>query len=264
VVPSGNPIRAWPTPHAADSQIMESSKSRFLVPLAVFAATLAVGCSHPHGSISEQSAEPGVSAQTKNSQPSTAPLLTYSIIKDESEDSRLHSLVRLHLLVKGKITRQGLSNLLQKAYKERRLGPFKYHPDDPDIFLFAYTDKKKADSGMGLWIAILSSDAGAEPKLNYTEGELATVGNPPETKFGLTEARRKQLIWDVTACQDKAQSDAEKRFPNDVMKQADWSTSHDESCIDRMCKRYRVTRDNYYKIVVEANQKNWPLPPNKR
>jgi hypothetical protein len=226
--------------------------------IAIGAVVIGCGCS----------GSPASDRSTLDSQKTHVPSITkppaseisYVVRKDEGEDTPIHSLVRLQLVVSGKVTRENLDSMLRQIYNEKKSGPFKYHPNDPDIALYAYTDNARADSGMGLWIAMLMSSKGDEPEVSFKDGELKSLGKPPTKRFGLTEEQRKKLIWDVTAEQDKNARKAQALYPSDILKQADWQNKRDEQTTAKFRKRNHLSRDQYSSIMVEAVEKNWPLP----
>lgn len=191
----------------------------------------------------------------------------YHVVKDESEDTPIHSLVRMHIVLDTSPTHANLTELLNWIYDQKKKGPFKYHPNDPDILIFAYTDEKRAAAGTGLWAAKLDSDSGKEPVIQVDDDFLARLNraskpsHAEEKIFGLNQAQRQQLVYDVESCQDKAMKDAERRYPNDIDKQAAYNNRLNESCIYKFRRKYHVSEDHYYKIVAEGIRNKWPDPP---
>jgi len=190
------------------------------------------------------------------------PLLKYTVYKDESEDNPIHSLVRLHIVVSGILDRENLTALLRAIYDEKRKGPFKYHPDDPDFSIFAYNDQQRAASMNGNWVAMLDGGHGnSEPKITVADELLASLSQKPEKRFGLTEEQRQKLMYEVEGCQDANDAAARRRYANNLDKQAEVSNQGDEDCATKIRKRYHVSASNYSKIATEAIEKKWPGPP---
>jgi len=76
----------------------------------------------------------------------SASLPAHRILDEKVYDAPIKTQVTLRLLVSGRITDAGLRNLLSKLYSEvhNRRG-FKYHSNPTHIFIYAYTDKERAN-----------------------------------------------------------------------------------------------------------------------
>ena len=144
----------------------------------------------------------------------SVPLPAYVILDEEVYDAPIKTQVTLRLLVSGHITDDGLRNLLSKLYSEvhNRRG-FKYHSNPTHIFIYAYTDKERAESGIQ-WIAMLSKvGEGDKPKISVKDSQIKGLLAKPEIKFGLSENQRKQIWKEIIMAEDRASQEAEARYP---------------------------------------------------
>ena len=208
--------------------------------LLISGVALTIGCSSSTG---DQSPVQGVpsAAVSLNSSP-----LDYTIIKDESEDNAIHSLVRLHILATGHLTKESLTDLLKQIYEEKRKGPFTYHPDEPDFSIFVYPDQDRTESESGSWIAMLDSNQGSEPKITVDEKLLEYLADGPKSRFGISQNQRERFYWNIVACQDKLPDDA--------------GGDAQEGCKYKERRKYRLSQDQVDKIVVEGSVYKWPIP----
>ena len=174
--------------------------------------------------------------------PSTAPataILPYKIVKDEGEDTPIHSLVKEHILVSPPVDKQSLTDTLKAIFEMKKAGPFTYHPEDPDIALYVYDDVGKLNAGQGAWVAMLMSRKGGNPKIDFKDTIIGLSGTPQTTRFGLSEAARKGLVKEVADCEDKGRNA--------------------EYCEPLVGKKYGISRANVKAINLEAAEKGWPF-----
>jgi hypothetical protein len=119
------------------------------------------------------------------------------------------------------------------------------------------------------WLPALASAPAPEPPLR------PTLPVHDDTRFGLTEAHRRDVYQDLLGAEDHAQLDADRRYPppeanassdrwqrysetrEQFRKQAD---EEDKRAI---AKRYGLTADQLIAISAEGVQQNWPRPPRR-
>lgn len=93
-----------------------------------------------------------------------------------------------------------------------------------------------------------------------------------ETLFGLSEAKRKEIFEELVKCEDEGDRKAMRYyFPGcescpefivtDVNKYADKSTTLINDCKQKVRNEYNITEDVALKILVEALEERWPMPP---
>lgn len=141
----------------------------------------------------------------------------YSVLNENVYDIPLKTQVELNILVSGEISETGLKALLNKLYSSTKAKKgFKYHNSPTNIYIYAFTSKERAESGMGQWIAMLQKSYGdVSPKISINERQIAQLGAEPEEKFGLSEATRKQIWSEIVKAEDRATKEAEERYPLD-------------------------------------------------
>jgi len=118
---------------------------------------------------------------------------------------------------------------------------------------------------------------------------LAPIGQPPaaeprppqtpaarvDTRFGLTEAQRRDVYQDLTRAEDHAQIEADRRYPplDTLAPDARWQEraemrehfrkQADEEDRKAVAKRYELTREQLQAISAEGIEKSWPRPPRR-
>jgi len=201
----------------------------------------------------------------------------YSILDEELYDAPVKTQVVLNLLVSGEISELGLNTLLNQLYSSISVrGGFKYHDSPTNIYIYAYTSKERAESGMGLWIAMLQKNYDdVKPTISINERQIAQLNAEPEQKFGLSEAERQQIWNEIIEAEDKASQEALQEFPDldpldpnysqelfmeQLEKQIELQRTLDEKYRDELADKYGVTLDQLDEIIVEGLTKDWPLP----
>ena len=141
-------------------------------------------------------------------------ILTYQVLKDDVYDSGLKAQVSLKLLLMGEITEAGVRNLLERTYQQtdKRTG-FKFYSKPTHIFIYAYSDLERAESGFQ-WVGMLSKlGKGATPKISINSKLIVQLKEKPVERLGLSEAKRKEIWKELVRAEDRARSQAERQFP---------------------------------------------------
>lgn len=189
-------------------------------------------------------------------------LPSYGILNEDIYDAPIKTQVTLSILVSGKISEEGLKVLLGKLYSsiKARKG-FKYHKHPTNIYIYAYTSKERFQSEMGLWIAMLDkSYDDAEPNIRVKRTQLDQLGKEPEQKFGLSEAKRKKIYWELDEAGWRAEREGQKKYPSDLNKQGRLCKTLKEKYKAPIRKKYNITKDQAFEIRVEGLVKDWPVP----
>lgn len=166
--------------------------------------------------------------------------------------------------------------------------------DIDELMLWLYSDKELAN-GMHMYdVARATWAPGGE--LGNVTPEIAKANNrsnykleiqiaenleqylkqraKSEDKFNLTEVKRRQIFKAIVAAEDKAQAEADKKYP--VSGRSTWSLSKSElrSQIDKnidlmrhleeqykkdLSKKYNLTKEKLKKISIEGVSERWPL-----
>lgn len=186
----------------------------------------------------------------------------YRVLDEDVYDSPIKAQIELNMLISGEISEAGLRTLLKKlySYAKAKRG-FKYHRSPTNIYIYAFTSKEKAESGMGQWIAMLQMSHGdIRPRISINKRQIAQLGAKPEEKFGLSEGKRKQIFYELVIAGDNATELAIRKHPNDIMKQIDYENKIREANEQKVREKYNITKQQMYKIKGEGATKNWPFP----
>lgn len=187
----------------------------------------------------------------------------YSVLDEDVYDAPIKAQVELNILVSGEISESGLRALLNELYTSTKAKKgFKYHGSPTNIYIYAFTSKERFESGMGQWIAMLQQSPGdAKPRIDIKKRQIDQLGAKPETKFGLSEAKRKQIFYELVKAGDDATKLAIQKYPNDIMKQIDYENKTWEANEEKVRRKYKITEQQIDKIKVEgAIIKDWPMP----
>lgn len=178
------------------------------VTVCVLLSLLSAGCSDEQN---EQAAQHSYELSVNGS----VKLPGYKVLDRKVYDVPIKTQVQLDLLVSGNLTPAGLRNLLAKLFLETdKQGGFRCHFKPTHVFIYAYSDEERAESGSGGWVAMLSKvGEGAKPKITVNEKLLAVLKEKPVERLGLSEARRKAVWTELVRAEDRAWGEAEKKHP---------------------------------------------------
>lgn len=186
----------------------------------------------------------------------------YSVLNEELYDAPVKTQVTLNVLVSGKISEPGLRALLNQLYssvKARR--GFKYHDSPTNIYIYAFTSKERAGSGMGQWIAMLRKSYGdVKPTISINERQIAQLGAKPEEQFGLSEEKRKEIWKELVLIEDRAMEEALEQYPEEFEKQVEMERRLIDEYQNKLAEKYELTREQLQEISVEGVEKDWPFP----
>jgi len=200
--------------------------------------------------------------------------LTYQVWKEETHDTPLHTYVRMEIVVSGNITREGLDALLRRLFRQiRERKDFEYH-DQPGVQIGAYTSAGRAESGAGLWIALLDADStDTYPEVSFSESQLDLLRQAPETRLGFTEEQRMAIFYEIVKAEDRSWKEAMQRYPDlgpgssseefrrQLLEQADEQDRLLEIYEKRLASKYNLSREQLDEIGYEGANKSWPMPP---
>jgi len=201
-------------------------------------------------------------------------VLKYSIHKENIYDAPIKTQVTLDVIIEDKeLNVQKIKDLLNHLYdKTIKRSGFKYHNNPTNIYIYVYTSKEKAESGMGQWVGMISkSYDDNKPKINIKEKQVNTLTEEPNNRWGLTQEQRKE-IWDkIIRLEDKAQKEADKKYPldkpgitqDDVRKNTDLMRELKKKYENELAKECGVKRTVIDSIGLEGLKKNWAFPKYK-
>lgn len=184
------------------------------------------------------------------------------ILKEDVVDSPIKTQVTLEALVTGEISAPGLKILLDQLYSSTKAKKgFKYHDSPTSIYIYAYTSKERAESGMGQWIAMLQkADAETSPTISINERQIAQLGAEPEERFGLSEEKRKEIWKELILIEDRAMEEALKRYPKELEKQIEMERRLIDEHKNRLAEENGLTQEEIKRISIEGLEKDWPFP----
>lgn len=139
----------------------------------------------------------------------------YEVFDRKVYDTPIKTQVQIDLLVTENLTPKALRNLLAKVFLETdKQRGFKYHPTPTHVFIYAYPDKERAESGSGGWAAMLSKvGKHGHPDVDVNDRLLAALKEKPVEKFGLSEAKRREVWTQLVRAEDRAMKEAEAKYP---------------------------------------------------
>jgi len=89
----------------------------------------------------------------------------------------------------------------------------------------------------------------------------------------IPETTRRQIAWEIATAEDRAQREAEERYPTSLQGNVDESQADanvkpngdlanilTDRYHNRIKRRYHLTDKQFTDIIGEAVQKNWPTP----
>jgi hypothetical protein len=141
----------------------------------------------------------------------------YTILGEDVYDAPIKTQVTLNVLVSGEMSEPALAVLLNQLYSSTRARRgFKYHDSPTNIYIYAFTSKERAESGMGQWIAMLQkSYDDVKPTISINQRQITQLGAKPEEGFGLSEERRREIWKELVLVEDRAREEAEEQYPLD-------------------------------------------------
>jgi len=201
----------------------------------------------------------------------TKSILKHSILKNEVNDIPIKTQVQLDVLIMDTaITKQKVSDLLNFLYDEtaKRTG-FKYHTNPTSIYIYAFTSKDKAESGMAQWIGMISkSYDDVQPKIDISDTQLNSLTLKPVEKFGLSENIRLEIWNKSIKVEDRAQKEADMKYPLDKAGITQGDIKKNVTLNDKLKAKYEKELAAEYGISVaiidsiglEGLTKGWSFP----
>ena len=198
-------------------------------------------------------------------------IIKHEILNNEIYDAPVKTQVVLDVLILDKnIDKQTVTDLLNYLYDQsiKRTG-FKYHKNPTNIFIYAYTTKEKAESGMGQWIGMISKSYNDnKPSISLSDVQFKSLSLKPIEKFGLSEAERLEIWNKSIKIEDRAQKEADVKYPldkigitiNDIKNNSAMYNKLKEKYISNLAKEYNITTSIIDSIGVEGLTKGWSFP----
>jgi hypothetical protein len=213
----------------------------------------------------------GIALTNCSNSTQTKSILKHTILKNEVNDIPIKTQVQLDVLITDTaITKQKVSDLLTFLYDKtaKRTG-FKYHTNPTNIYIYAYTSKEKAESGMAQWIGMISkSYDDVQPKIDISDTQLNSLTLKPVEKFGLSEDIRLEIWNKSIKVEDRAQKEADMKYPLDKAGITQDDIKKNGALNDKLKAKYEKELAAEYGISVaiidsiglEGMTKGWPFP----
>ena len=204
---------------------------------------------------------------------------TYTIVDRDIYDAPVKTQITLSAVISGKITKEGLEQLLQNLYDEANATrDFNYHGGKPThVFVYLYQSKEHFESGIGQHIAMLSKAGDSALIDTHIKTELiAKLNAIPEVKYGLSEEERKEVFISIIFAEENARIESEKLYPNPnpldpnyssinvkeiIRKQTEVLNKLDAKYKLEVADRFGISKEQLNKISTEGMMNNWPMPP---
>jgi len=209
----------------------------------------------------------------KISKSKNIPLPDYEIVHDRTNDmNRIKVMVNQDIWVKNHIHPENLRKLLNQQYRKisERSG-YKYFKHPTQIFIYLFTSKEKAQNSGANWVAMAATKVGGGGmEISISKTQLKASRLQPEEKFGLKEEERKEIWNALIKADDKAQKEADKKYPTDVTdpnykqsnieKNGDLDLQLDKEYTKAIEKKYNLQPGVLDSISNEGIKKGWSLP----
>jgi len=201
--------------------------------------------------------------------PAAMPLPRHEVLNRSVSDTPIKTQVQLDLLVGNKPSTESLRSLLTALFDQvKREKGFQYHSSPTHVYIYAYPDKERAKSGTGGWVAMLSSSGeGERPDVRINESLLKTLAAGATVSFNLTEGKRKEIFSEVVQAEDRANREAEAKFPlggsnarQQLERQSDYIHKTAKQYKQDIAKKHGLTEKQLTAISVEGLEKHWPMP----
>ena len=198
-------------------------------------------------------------------------LLDHTILENEVYDASIKTQVQLDVLILDKvITEKRIRDLLTSLYdKTINRSGFKYHTNPTNVYIYVYTSKEKAESGMGQWIGMISkSYSDTHSKIDVSKIQLNSLKLKPIPKFGLSSSLRIEIWNKSIKNEDKAQKMADKKYSlekagitmEDIKQNITMSDKLKVKYKKEMAAEYGIEIAIIDSIGIEGITKGWPFP----
>ncbi len=198
-------------------------------------------------------------------------ILKHTILKNEVQDVPIKTQVQIDVLISDTaITKQKVNDLLTYLYyKTAKRTGFKHHTNPTNIYIYAYTSKEKAESGMAQWVGMISkSYYDSHPKINISDTQLNSLKLEPIEKFGLSEKLRLEIWNKSIKIEDNAHIEADLKYPLDKAGISQVDIKNNRTLYYKLKENYNKELAAEYDIPVaiidsiggEGITKGWPFP----
>ena len=198
-------------------------------------------------------------------------ILSYTILKDDVYDVPVKTQVQLDVLIEdNEVTEKKIRYLLNHLFNKtiKRTG-FKYHNNPTNVYIYAYTTKEKAESGMGQWLGMISNSYDdITPQINISEIQLNSLSMKPKEKFGLSESKRTEIWNKYIMIDDRAYRESNAKYPLDDYDITMDDMKNNAALYVKLKKKYKkeltleygIGEEVIESIISEGISKGWAFP----
>jgi hypothetical protein len=193
----------------------------------------------------------------------------YEFVREEVYDEPIKTQVLEHLHTIGVPSETQLRHLLtSRAERLKARTGFRYHPTPTNIGVYVYETAEQAKAGQGLQMGMLFwRPEDGPPEITINELVLNAAGQSSTERFGLSEAKRKEIYAEHVRAEDRGQAEAERRRPlgdrptsEALSAQTELANELQERYRRHVARRYGISRETMDSIAIEAMSKAWPQP----
>ena len=215
----------------------------------------------------------GTSGSSNNSSTTeeAVELPKFSIHDEEIHDVPIKTQVTLHVIIEEDEINEGMiRNLLNDLYSKtmKRTG-FDHRTSPSSAYIYAYTSKEKAQSGMGQWIGMLSkSHVDTQSSISISEVQMNALNETEEIKWELSFEQRQNLWIEIIKSEDQAQKEAEKKYPldnpnltmDDMNKSSNYSDQLKDKLAKELAKKHGIALATLDSVSLEGHVNGWAFP----
>ncbi len=207
----------------------------------------------------------------RNSTNNNLNILDYRILEETIFDKPVKTQIQLDVMLQSKnASETEIRDLLKYLYDQTRSrSGFKYHNNPTNIYIYVYGTKEKANAEMGQWVGMVAKGYDEEfPEIRISEKQLKSLTILPEKKFGLSKKQRIDIWNKLIKAEDKAEIEAEKRYPLDSADLTREDMKNNSEYYDIILKQYSKEIAKEYSIelaiedsiTIEGLKKGWAFP----
>ncbi len=208
---------------------------------------------------------------SRKSMKTPATVIEHTIHNEDIYDAPIKTQITLEVIVNPEnLNELKIRDLLNYLYdKTKKRTGFQYHKNPTNIFIYVFTSKEKAESGMGQWIGMISKSYDeTTPKISVSETQLNSLNEVEEEKWGLTHNQRLE-VWDkIIRLEDKAQLEADKKYPldkagitmDDINKNSDLMKKLKSQYEIELAKEYSISKNIIDSVGLEGLKNGWAFP----
>jgi len=206
-----------------------------------------------------------------NTSEKTVQIIEHLVHNEDIYDAPIKTQVTLDVIIgKKEITEQNIKDLLTSLYeKTKKRTGFKHHENPTNIYIYAYTTKEKAESGMGQWVGMISkSYSEINPKISISERQINSLNEVDEERWGLSQKQRLEIWNKIIHLEDKSQKEADAKYPlgkagitmTNIDKNTELMRKLKKKYEIELAKEYGIENSIIDSVGIEGIKKDWAFP----